>query len=122
MHREHLEEKDDATIQHKPRLLIQDRSTFDADETEKPALSSDGRLSGPYKHVSSTLSLVIDDGMTNARLSILSSAQHLLYVFSLHLHHFVSPAYSSRVSLTGLVAVTVSAPLLATRSQTAHAV
>ena len=52
MHREHLEEKDDATIQHKPRLLIQDRSTIDVDGSEKPSISSDGRLSGPYKHVS----------------------------------------------------------------------
>ncbi|KAI4929356.1 uncharacterized protein J4E92_005020 [Alternaria infectoria] len=51
MHREHLEEQDDASMQHKPRLLIQDQSTFDVDRAEKPAINkADGRLSGPYKH------------------------------------------------------------------------
>jgi hypothetical protein len=55
MHREQVEEQDDAsTIQHKPRLLIQDQSTFDVDKAQKPNLTSEGRLSGPYKHVSSS--------------------------------------------------------------------
>ncbi|RYN66672.1 hypothetical protein AA0117_g11843 [Alternaria alternata] len=50
MHREHLEEQDEANMQHKPRLLIQDQSTYDVDRAEKPAPKPDGRLSGPYKH------------------------------------------------------------------------
>jgi hypothetical protein len=65
MHREHLEERDDATMQHKPRVLIQDRSTFDGEGIEKSAPSPDGRLTGPYKHVSSTWSFARGDGMTN---------------------------------------------------------
>jgi hypothetical protein len=52
MHREHLEERDDASVQHKPRLLIQDQSTYDVDRAEKPMPKPDGRLSGPYRHVS----------------------------------------------------------------------
>lgn len=119
MHREHLEEKDDATIQHKPRLLIQDRSTFEVDGPEKPSISSDGRLSGPYKHVSSTMFLrVMMEWLTGDSIS--SSAQRLLYVFSLLLHRFVFPEFFSRVSLTGSAAVTVFAPPLVTRLQTAH--
>ncbi|KAF1838574.1 hypothetical protein BDW02DRAFT_488716 [Decorospora gaudefroyi] len=50
MHKEHLEEQDDASIYHKPRLLIQDQSTFDVDRAENPPPKPDGRLSGPYKH------------------------------------------------------------------------
>jgi hypothetical protein len=56
MHREHLEDQDDtrSTRDHRPRLLIQDQSTFDVDRAEKPPPKPDGRLSGPYKHVSWT--------------------------------------------------------------------
>ncbi|EDU50032.1 PAS-9 domain containing protein [Pyrenophora tritici-repentis] len=50
MHREQIEEQDDASMHHKPRLLIQDQSTFDVDRAETPASKPDGRLSGPYKH------------------------------------------------------------------------
>ncbi|KAF2856761.1 hypothetical protein T440DRAFT_494560 [Plenodomus tracheiphilus IPT5] len=50
MHREHLEDEHDTTIPHKPRLLIQDQSTYDVDKAEKPPTKPDGRLSGPYKH------------------------------------------------------------------------
>ncbi|CAO2657285.1 Nn.00g034110.m01.CDS01 [Neocucurbitaria sp. VM-36] len=50
MHREHLEEQDDGHGGGKPRLLIQDQSTFDVDKPEKPAPKPEGRLSGPYKH------------------------------------------------------------------------
>ena len=53
MHREQIEEQEDASMHHKPRLLIQDQSTFDVDRAETPASKPDGRLSGPYKHVSS---------------------------------------------------------------------
>lgn len=55
MHREHLEEKDEASMNHKPRVLIQDQSTFDIFKPEKQTNAADGRLSGPYKHVSSRL-------------------------------------------------------------------
>ncbi|KAL6705869.1 hypothetical protein ACN47E_006329 [Coniothyrium glycines] len=51
MHREHLEDQDDAsTRDHRPRLLLQDESAFDVNRAEKPAPKPDGRLSGPYKH------------------------------------------------------------------------
>jgi hypothetical protein len=54
MHREHVEEQDDASVAHRPRLLIQDQSTFDVDRPERPSPTTDGKLSGPYKHVSCT--------------------------------------------------------------------
>jgi hypothetical protein len=50
MHKEQLEDQDETNMQHKPRLLIQDQSTFDVDRAEKPPPKPDGRLSGPYKH------------------------------------------------------------------------
>ncbi|RMZ72194.1 Hisactophilin c49s mutant phototropin phy3 fusion [Pyrenophora seminiperda CCB06] len=50
MHREQIEEQDDASMHHKPRLLIQDQSTFDVNRAETPISKPDGRLSGPYKH------------------------------------------------------------------------
>ncbi|KAF1913944.1 hypothetical protein BDU57DRAFT_558872 [Ampelomyces quisqualis] len=52
MHREQLDEHDDAsTVQHRPRVLIQDQSTFDhVEEGRKLDPKVDGRLSGPYKH------------------------------------------------------------------------
>ncbi|KAJ4374217.1 hypothetical protein N0V83_002958 [Neocucurbitaria cava] len=50
MHREHLEDQDDGHGGGKPRLLIQDQSTFDIDKAEKPPPKPEGRLSGPYKH------------------------------------------------------------------------
>jgi hypothetical protein len=52
MHREHLTDQDDASVHHRPRVLIQDQSTFDVDRAEKPSPRAEGRLSGPYKHVS----------------------------------------------------------------------
>lgn len=52
MHREHLADQDDASSHHRPRVLIQDQSTFDIDRAEKPSPRAEGRLSGPYKHVS----------------------------------------------------------------------
>jgi hypothetical protein len=54
MHREHVEEQDDAsTIHLRPRVLIQDQGTYEVDETRgKPSPKVDGKLSGPYKHVS----------------------------------------------------------------------
>ncbi|KAJ4992744.1 hypothetical protein SVAN01_01790 [Stagonosporopsis vannaccii] len=51
MHRDHLEDQDDKSngVQ-RPRLLIQDQSTFDVESPEKPAPKPEGRLAGPYKH------------------------------------------------------------------------
>ncbi|KAH5315445.1 hypothetical protein HBI12_128910 [Parastagonospora nodorum] len=52
MHREVVQEQDDnSTIQSRPRVLIQDQSTFDHVETgQKSNPNADGKLSGPYKH------------------------------------------------------------------------
>jgi hypothetical protein len=53
MHREVSDQDDASTIHHRPRVLIQDQSTFDSpQEDHKPNPKIDGRLSGPYKHVS----------------------------------------------------------------------
>lgn len=53
MHSDHVEDQDDkANGLQRPRLLIQDQSTLDTDTTEKPLPKPEGRLSGPYKHVS----------------------------------------------------------------------
>jgi hypothetical protein len=58
MHREYLVDQDDANMRHKPRVLIQDQSTFDVHRAEQslPKLEG-GRLAGPYRHVSPTSSL-----------------------------------------------------------------
>ncbi|KAF1941260.1 hypothetical protein EJ02DRAFT_348222 [Clathrospora elynae] len=50
MHKETIEDQDSANMNHRPRLLIQDRSTFDVDRAEKPQPAPDGRLTGPYKN------------------------------------------------------------------------
>jgi hypothetical protein len=56
MHREQVVEQDDASaMNYKPRLLIQDQSTFDVDRAEQVSPKPEGRLSGPYKHVSQTV-------------------------------------------------------------------
>lgn len=53
MHREHVDEHDNASLRsYQPRLLIQDQTTFDMDKSEKPSPKPDGKLSGAYKHVS----------------------------------------------------------------------
>jgi hypothetical protein len=56
MHREHVDAQDDAsTIHMRPRLLIQDQGAFEGEDRERMAAANpkvDGRLSGPYKHVS----------------------------------------------------------------------
>ncbi len=52
MHRDHLEDQDGKSIGvQRPRLLIQDQSTFDLETAEKPPPKPEGRLAGPYKHV-----------------------------------------------------------------------
>ena len=84
MHREHVDDQDDAsTINHRPRVLIQDQGMFDVHEAEKASPKPDGRLSGPYKHVSLVFS-VHSTGM------MLMSSQYLL----------VRPAPSLRILFT----------------------
>jgi hypothetical protein len=60
MHREHVDAQDDAsTIHMRPRLLIQDQGAFEVEDRERMTPANpkvDGRLSGPYKHVSFTSS------------------------------------------------------------------
>lgn len=83
MHRDHLEDQDDKmNAAHRPRVLIQDQSTFDVDTAEKPSPKPDGRLSGPYKHVSYTSSLL--------RIGCTNLEQYLL----------VRPAPSLRILFT----------------------
>jgi hypothetical protein len=51
-HRE-VSEDDANAIHHRPRVLIQDQGAFDSPQEEQKANPKiDGRLSGPYKHVS----------------------------------------------------------------------
>ena len=121
MHREHLEEQDEANMQHKPRLLIQDQSTYDVDRAEKPAPKPDGRLSGPYRHVSGCP--LMRDGTTRLTCtSTLLCAQHHPCAFSSHLRPFASQVSSNHVSSIASVAATACESLSATRSQTGHAV
>lgn len=50
MHREHLEEQDDASIYHRPRLLIKELSGADEESAAPVPTKPEGRLSGVYKH------------------------------------------------------------------------
>ncbi|KAH7126861.1 hypothetical protein B0J11DRAFT_526637 [Dendryphion nanum] len=50
MHREHLEEQDDASMFHRPRLLIKDPGSGDEEKPVPSTLRAEGRLSGVYKH------------------------------------------------------------------------
>ena len=53
MHKEHVEEQDDASLYgaHRPRLLIKDPSSGDTEKAEMAPVKPEGRLSGVYKHV-----------------------------------------------------------------------
>jgi hypothetical protein len=108
MHRDVTEHDDASTIHMKPRVLIQDQSTFDSpQEEQKLNPKIDGRLSGPYKHVSfSTMSTWT---YTNPPISIYFSVLHLHYVsFSLLLlYEFL--AFCSRSSSNASAATTVCA-------------
>lgn len=108
MHRDHLEDNDDkASIIQRPRLLIQDQSTFDVESAEKPPPKPEGRLSGPYKHVSCTFPSRKYFILTNS--STCSSDPPLPFAFSSHPPHFVSPASCNRNSSTASVARTACA-------------
>lgn len=54
MHREQVEDTGDdlRDAPGKPRLLIQDQGINNTEKVEKPTLKAEGKLSGPYKHVS----------------------------------------------------------------------
>lgn len=122
MHREQIDDPDDASItQHKPRLLIQDQSTFDhVEEGQKLNPKADGRLSGPYKHVrtSPVLSRPI---ITNAYNSTSSSALPHPSASSSPPPPFVYPASSNPNSSTASAAATACAPPSATPLQMARA-
>jgi len=72
MHREQVEEGDDKSTRSrgsKPRVLIQDHDMSNMHAPESPSLRPEGRLSGPYKHVSCTVMLDVSDA--NARQYLL---------------------------------------------------
>jgi hypothetical protein len=52
MHREHLVEQDDASIYHRPRVLLKDPTVADNDRVPvtQPKMKAEGRLAGVYKH------------------------------------------------------------------------
>ena len=117
MHRDHLEDNDDkASIIQRPRLLIQDQSTFDVETAEKPPPKPEGRLSGPYKHVSGNLPSRKILVLTNNSIS--SSAPPLPSVFSSPPLHSAFPAFCNRTFSTVSAAPIACANLCATRSLT----
>lgn len=68
MHREHVEEQDDASICHRPRLLIKDPGSGDEEKPIRVPIKPEGRLSGVYKHVSHT-SLFLTDYFISSKMS-----------------------------------------------------
>jgi hypothetical protein len=123
MHRELVEDQDDASImQHRPRVLIQDQSTFEnVEEGQKLTPKLEGRLSGPYKHVSLTQSSTQPKNLTNHRNSISSSVLHRRSASCSLPHLFVFQASFSRTSWIALEAATVFAHQLAMLSPTVRA-
>jgi hypothetical protein len=70
MHRELVEDQDDASIgQMRPRVLIQDQGAFDAEDGPKVNPKVDGKLSGPYKHVSCACLFEASQALTVALVS-----------------------------------------------------
>lgn len=88
MHREHLEEQDDASMYHRPRLLIKDPSSGDEEKPALPTLRPEGRLSGVYKHVRMLCSLNI----TNHLLTDVLVPTHSPLSLTTHLVHFSLPS------------------------------
>jgi hypothetical protein len=83
MHREVLQDHDDnnSTTTNRPRVLIQDSSTFDhVEEGQKVNPNVDGKLSGPYKHVSCLINL----GIANSILTIEPVSPRTPRTFSPH--------------------------------------
>lgn len=105
MHRDHIEDQEDKSgVVQRPRLLIQDQSTFDVESAEKPPPKPDGRLAGPYKHVRRSSPRVNIYILT--KLSIFLSVPRLLCASSSRLPRFESLVSSNRTSLTGSAAQT----------------
>lgn len=120
MHREHVDDSDDASATHKPRVLIQDQSTFDhVEEGQKLNPKVDGRLSGPYKHVSLSPPHRLDT--SDIYNSTSSSDLHPLSASSFLLHPFASQASSNPSSSTASGAAIAYALQSATPSPTARA-
>jgi hypothetical protein len=122
MHREQIDEQDDASTLHRgPRVLIQDQSTFDhIEEGHKLNPKVDGRLSGPYKHVSAIL--LRPRACADYCASIFSSALHLLSASSSRLPLYASRESFNRPSSTESAAVPGCAHQLATHLPTARVV
>lgn len=118
MHRDHLEDQDDKSngLQ-RPRLLIQDQSTFDVESAEKPPPKPEGRLAGPYKHVRQH-SLHRITPLIHHSTSL--SALPPLCAFSSHLRPSESLASSNRTSSTASAAQLAFANQSATHSPMAH--
>ncbi len=107
MHREHFDDTNDTTGHGAggQRVLIQDQSTMDLPSPDN-GLSlnkADGRLSGPYKHVSKHVPSLFPCPATDIIYSTSSFDQHLLSVFSLPLPLYVFQASYSHLSSIVLV-------------------
>jgi hypothetical protein len=121
MHREVSDEDDANTIHHRPRVLIQDQSTFDSPQEEQKAnLKIDGRLSGPYKHVSCQSSCAASN-CTNRTTSTYFSAPRLLSAFCSPRRLFAFLESCNRRSSNASAATTASELLSVTPLPTLHA-
>jgi hypothetical protein len=121
MHRDHVDEQDDkASIMGRPRLLIKDQSTLDVEDAERPLPKADGRLSGPYKHVSLRTCVAICEmeRYTDYEPSTSSCVPRHHCAFCSHRRAFACLASSSRPSSTASAAATASASRFATRYPT----
>ena len=84
MHREHFENNHETNGYgggSGSRVLIQDQSTIEVPKPEKMAYKPDGRLSGPYKHVSDKLQSSAFDQTADPFQSTSSFGPHLPYAF-----------------------------------------
>jgi hypothetical protein len=124
MHREHVDDQSDAgTIgqrpQQRPRVLIRE-SNFDIEDADKPTVRPEGRLSGPYKHVSWTTE-AFGEKVADMFLSTSSSARRPPCASSSLRPPSASPGSSNRTSSIALAAARASANLSEAPSQTVRA-
>lgn len=120
MHREHLEERDDASIMHRPRVLIKDMTNIESDN--KPAhvsIKPEGRLAGVYKHVGTLFSTA--PYLTNVDHSTFLFAHIPPFVSSSSRHPSASRESSNPAFSTASAAPPASATLSPKPSQTARA-
>jgi len=97
MHREHVEESEDASW-HRPRLLLQDRAPGAASpDAVMETTTVHGKLSGVYQNVSCSNLLIVFKRAHNRRRIYLSDLTPL-YAFSLLRHHSGFPACYSHLS------------------------